>query len=63
MGEFYEIIGDDPLKSAPLDWMRTVAGGWDGRHFLFYLRDETFECIADEWSLQRGFVRANTKDE
>ncbi len=62
-GEFYEIIGDDPLRSAPLDWMKTIAGEWDGRHFLFYLRDETFECIADEWSLQRGLARANAKDE
>jgi len=61
-GEFYEIVGDDPLRSAPLGWLRTVTGGWDGRHFLFYLRDETFECIAD-WSLQRGFSSAIVKDE
>jgi hypothetical protein len=56
-GEFYEIVGDDPLRSEPLGWMRTVTGAWDGRHFLFYLRDETFECIADDWSLQRGLSR------
>lgn len=62
-GEFYEIVGDDPLRSAPLGWLRTAAEGWDGRHFLFYLRDETFECIADEWSLQRGLSRAILKDE
>jgi hypothetical protein len=57
-GEFYEIVGDDPIRSAPLDWMRTITGGWDGRHFLFYLRDETFECIAHAWTFQRGLSRA-----
>ena len=60
-GEFYEIGGDDPLGLMPTDWLRTIASDRDGRHFLFYLRDETFECYADDWSFQRGLTRPITK--
>ena len=56
-GEFYEIHGDDPLRLAPTDWKRTPIAGSAGRHFLFYLRDETFECLAEDWSLARGLSR------
>jgi hypothetical protein len=51
-GEFYEIVGPDPHLMNPIDWK--LAGGaspWS-RHFLFYFRDETFECIADNWSFE-----------
>jgi hypothetical protein len=47
-GQFYEVDGDLKLESAPNDWM---AIGPEPRapakHFLFYLRDQTFECDAD----------------
>lgn len=51
-GEFYEIIGEDSLRDLPTDW-RTIALRPDrGRHFLFYFRDETFECNADNWQFE-----------
>lgn len=56
-GYFYEILGEDALRSAPLDWQRVPGCGSVGRHFLFYLRDETFECLADEWTFRRGLWR------
>ena len=46
-GEFYEIVGEDDLRDAPDDWSRMAGTG--NRHFLFYFRDETFECIASDW--------------
>lgn len=51
-GEFYEVIGDLRDNDAPpgrIDLEPIQAGS---RHFLFYLRDHTFECDAAEWSLQ-----------
>lgn len=50
-GEFYELSGDDPLADAPTDW--EIIGGTGKRHFLFYLRDETFECFASDWCFER----------
>lgn len=49
-GEFYEICGDDPLRDAPRD--RVETGGTGSRHFLFYLRDGTFEAIAGDWRFE-----------
>ena len=51
-GEFYEIIGNDDRRDAPDDW--SMAGGAGERHFLFYFRDETFECLASSWSYEAG---------
>ena len=52
-GEFYEIKGatwDDKLS----DWIDVGKNvGQQPRHFLFYFRDETFECKASNWSMQR----------
>ena len=49
-GEFYEVTGD--VKAADVDdWSIIDLGQTPGRHFLFYLRDETFECEADDWQL------------
>jgi hypothetical protein len=47
-GEFYEVQGDLKLESSPSDWV-TVAPEPDipTKHFLFYLRDVTFECDAE----------------
>ena len=52
-GEFYEIVGDDPHRNAPSDWHELAPRADSTRHFLFYLRDSTFECIAADWSFHR----------
>lgn len=47
-GEFYEVQGDLKLQSSPEDWV--VLGPEPrapAKHFLFYLRDKTFECDAE----------------
>ena len=47
-GEFYEVQGDLKLESSPEDWV--VLGQEPhapAKHFLFYLRDHTFECDAE----------------
>jgi hypothetical protein len=58
-GEFYEVSGDLKLHTSPPDWEgepRAIEWKKNGgmrtglRHFLFYLRDETFECDATSWS-------------
>jgi hypothetical protein len=48
-GEFYEVSGELLLNKCPDDWVvvSTIASGT--RHFLFYFRDETFECDAIDW--------------
>ena len=51
-GEFYEVTGDLRLERCPPDWQPVGVREGQGRHFLFYLRDETFECEADDWSLE-----------
>jgi len=53
-GEFYEITGPDPLAHSATDWEATGNATEGGRHFLFYFRDETFECFADEWAFLRS---------
>ena len=52
-GEFYEVSGDLKLDQCPKDWMDVAAPSPTGlRHFLFYLRDHTFECAAADWVLE-----------
>ena len=52
-GEFYEIEGDLLLDYEELRWKPGPSQPYAGtRHFLFYLRDETFECDADTWMLR-----------
>ena len=53
-GEFYEIVGPDPLAHEPTDWRTTNQVNSGKRHFLFYLRDSTFECFADEWGFSHS---------
>lgn len=48
-GEFYEIEGPAELRDAASDWRRIAPDQTSMRHFLFYLRDETFECVARDW--------------
>jgi len=50
-GEFYEITGDLRLdKYLDDDWIVVDAANGGTRHFLFYMRDDTFECDALDWS-------------
>ncbi len=48
-GEFYEISGTDVRVNEPKDWQIIDEASNSSRHFLFYLRDGTFECIAMDW--------------
>jgi len=48
-GVFYEVRGDLRLNECPDDWTDLLADKYDCRHFLFYFRDETFECEASNW--------------
>jgi hypothetical protein len=54
-GEFYELYGDLRLERLPSDAWTTIGPPSEGqatRHFLFYFKDETFECDAAEWSFR-----------
>jgi hypothetical protein len=52
-GEFYEVTGIDPLVDQPEDWHEIRSAAPGNRHFIFYLRDSTFECIAAKWAFER----------
>lgn len=47
-GEFYLLKGDSALLDAPRDWKVIVPSTGRGQHFLFYFRDQTFECVAHQ---------------
>jgi len=47
-GEFYLIKGDAALLEAPKDWHYIHSSSGHRRHFLFYFRDDTFECVAQK---------------
>jgi len=51
-GEFYEVDGDLRMDKAPEDWVSLAQPDTTSRHFLFYFRDNTFECDAKDWSLR-----------
>lgn len=47
-GDFYEVTGD--LQSGPKDWvLLNPPRSRPSRHFLFYFKDETFECDAEDF--------------
>jgi hypothetical protein len=52
-GEFYELLGTDDLSLEPTDWHNLAPLKSEQRHFLFYLRSNTFECFAADWMLKR----------
>ncbi len=53
-GEFYEVLGDVKLNQMPDDWHFISDSLSDkSSHYLFYLRDETFECTATSWEFVR----------
>lgn len=48
-GEFYAIVGAPDSTDGPDDWVvMQRSSGQPGTHFLFYFRDRTFECVAEE---------------
>jgi len=52
-GMFYEARGDLRLEDAPGEWVHLKENEELGTtHFLFYFRDETFECDAERWSFR-----------
>jgi hypothetical protein len=51
-GEFYEVGGDLRLAECPDLWVDVGPAPASPRHFLFYFRDETFECDAADWSFE-----------
>jgi hypothetical protein len=53
-GEFYAVSGAPELLSAPSDWVANADAPHAGPawHYLFYFKDETFECVADEWQVE-----------
>jgi hypothetical protein len=51
-GEFYEVSGDRRLDKCPDDWIFVGKECVGQKHFLFYLRDETFEIQAKSWSFR-----------
>ena len=51
-GDFYEVSGD-LLDNGPSDWVLLRPDHSRlSRHFLFYFKDETFECDADSWDFK-----------
>lgn len=53
-GEFYELLGNDDQRLQPDDWHKIMPLTPKCRHFLFYLRDSTFECFAAAWQFDRS---------
>lgn len=51
-GEFYLVRGKLDGVVEASDW-ETVKAGIGGNHYLFYLRDSTFECEAESYEFQR----------
>jgi hypothetical protein len=52
-GEFYLVSGDAQFVSAPQDWKVLKPNKHSGKHFLFYFRDNTFECVAEKCVLEQ----------
>lgn len=50
-GELYEVRGDLLEPAAPDDWHQIAPKPTQSRHYLFYLRDQTFECDATRWEV------------
>jgi hypothetical protein len=50
-GEFYEVSGDLHLDQVLGDWNSRADPTPGSKHYLFYFRDEEFECDAEGWRL------------
>ena len=53
-GEFYLVTGDEALLNAPDDWKMLKPYETVGKHFLFYFKDETFECVAKSCIVEKN---------
>lgn len=65
-GAFYQIDGDLRLDRLPADaWTSLSPGPISDRshHFLFYFRDETFECDAAAWSYRANRASRNPEED
>ncbi|EBA15221.1 hypothetical protein RSK20926_16232 [Roseobacter sp. SK209-2-6] len=51
-GELYEVAGDILELEDQSAWTMVQAEATPARNFLFYFRDEAFECTASSWSLE-----------
>jgi len=54
-GEFYELTESDWKENFPQDRVvvdETLEDRKDLKHYLFFFRDETFECIAREFKFE-----------
>ena len=49
-GEFYEVSGDLRVNEVN-DWVEVGPKNECSKHYLFYFRDDTFECDANAWDL------------
>lgn len=60
-GEFYSVSGESHLLSAPVDWVDVAdaKGAGSARHYLFYFKDETLECAAEDWEAE--FYRSHAE--
>jgi hypothetical protein len=46
-GEFYAVLADPASTDGPDDWVVMGSSSMQDRtHYLFYFRDDTFECLA-----------------
>lgn len=50
-GEFYEVAGDLLLRARPLGWSISGAEPVQSCHYLFYFKDDTFECDAQSFEV------------
>lgn len=57
-GEFYLVAGDESLLNAPNDWKVLKPSSGIGKHFLFYFRDDTFECVAKQCVVEKTINNA-----
>lgn len=51
-GEFYLVEGNKRMEDSPNDWREIESSLAPTNHYLFYLRDETFECEATSWKFE-----------
>jgi hypothetical protein len=53
-GEFYEVTGDFKDTANDIVWTFHATASADPRNFLFYFKDNTFECSARDWSFDQA---------
>jgi|HubBroStandDraft_1064217.scaffolds.fasta_scaffold01586_4 hypothetical protein len=60
-GVFYLVQGDAALLDAPKDWRYVRPQSGARRHFLFYFRDGTFECLAENCDIEPSVANSLTR--